>query len=102
MAAPDLTPLATAINFSTTTIAVLAVGVSIIGLVIIVNAYIYIKSLITGKVYFAGEYWDKDIYKKGIEEVNRKIRRGELVDKQSRDAWRSYSGIGTQRRKRIF
>lgn len=102
MAAPDLTPLATSINFSTTTIAVLAVGASIIGLVIILNAYIYIKSMITGKVYFAGEYWDKDIYKKGIEEVNRKIRRGELVDKQSRDAWRNYSGIGTQRKKRMF
>lgn len=102
MAAPDLTPLATAINFSTTTIAVLAVAVSIIFLVIIVNAYIYIKSMITGKVYFAGQYWDKEIYKKGIEEVNTKIRRGELVDKQSRDAWRNYSGIGPQRKKRMF
>lgn len=102
MAAPYLTSLVTAINFSTTTKAILAVVVSIIGLIIIINAYIHIKSMITGKVYFAGEYWDKDIYKKGIEEVNRKIRRGELVDKQSRDAWRNYSGIGPQRKKRMF
>ena len=112
MAAPDLTTLSTAINFSTTTKAILAVAVSIIVLVIIITAYLHIRSMITGKIYFAGQYWDKEIYKKGIEEVHLKISRGELVDKESRDAWMRYTGNTdrrkihsvnrSQRRKRIF
>lgn len=102
MAAPNLTPIVSSVNFSTTTLAILAVAASVIVLLVLVSAFIFIIEMISGKVYFAGQFWDKDIYKKGIEEVNNKIRRGELVDKQSRDAWRRYSGIGTQSRKRMF
>lgn len=99
MAAPDLTPLLPTSNFSTTVTAVLSVSASIIALYLIVKAYFFIASLVTGKVYFAGRLWDRQVYHRAMQDVNRSIRRGYLVDKESRDAWKRYTGIGVNSRR---
>lgn len=98
----DLSVLMPAVNFSTTTVAILAAAAAVVVVVITINAYHHIRALLTGKVYFAGRYWHPAVYQKAMHEVNSHIRSGKLVDATSRKAWKRYSGLDNQRRRRTF
>lgn len=88
--APNLSSLVPAVNFSTTTIAIVSVAASLVAIAIVVKSCIFVISMVTGKVYFAGKFWDANVYHNALVEVNTAVQRRQVVDKQSRDALFNY------------
>ena len=92
MAAPSLAALLPSINFSTTTVAVLACGAVLMGLFVVIFAVRQVLGMVRGQVYYGGRWWDKEDYHTALTEVKRHVRSGALVDAESRRALLLFEG----------
>lgn len=97
MAAVSLAPMLPAINFSTTTVAVLAVAAVLCGVYVVIKAVQYILTVSSGRVFYGGQSWDIETYETALREVKQRARRGELVDAESRRAVADYEGRKSSR-----
>jgi hypothetical protein len=63
----------------------------LIGGVILIMLPRLILGLIQGdRVWYGGQFWDSDVYEAGLRDVKSSMRRGELVDAESRAAVRDW------------
>lgn len=90
--APNFAPLLAAVDFSTTTIAVLACGAVLMLLFVVIFAVSQVLGMVRGQVYYGGKWWDKDDYLTALGEVKRHVRSGSLVDAESRRALLLFEG----------
>ncbi|WP_341916416.1 hypothetical protein [Polaromonas sp. YR568] len=90
--APNFAPILAAIDFSTTTVAVLACGVVLMGVFVTIFAVRQVLGMVRGQVYYGGRWWDKDDYFTALSEVKQKVRSGDLVDMESRRALFLFEG----------
>lgn len=97
MAAVDLSTLVTAVNFSSTTVAVIAVCSVLVGVFVTIAAALYVMGMVSGKVYYGGQWWDKDVYQTALSDVKRQSRAGHLVDAESRRAVDHFEGKKSSR-----
>lgn len=99
--AVNLAPLMPSVNFSTTTLAILAVGAAIVTLVVIWKCAVFVICIAGDKVYYAGQFWDKDHYHRAMIIVNQHIKSRNLVDAESRNRWREYQGMRIPKRRKL-
>ena len=92
MAAVSLAGLIPAIDFSTTTLSVLAVASVLVLLYVTINAARFVIGMVRGQVYYGGRYWDRDIYETALRDVKTSMSSRQLVDRESRDAVARYEG----------
>ena len=88
----SLTPLLPAVNFSTTTVAILAVAGVLIVLYVTIKSAQIVLTMLSGRVYYGGQSWDRDTYETALREVKQRSRAGELVDASSRREIAKYEG----------
>lgn len=101
-AAPNFAPLLAAVDFSTTTIAVLACGAVLMVLFVVIFAVRQFLGIVRGQVYYGGKWWDKDDYLTALGEVKKEVRSGAVVDAESRRALLLFEGrIGRSSSNRI-
>lgn len=92
MAAVDLTQIFSAVNFSTTTVAILMVGAVLVGVTVVIAASMFVIGMVRGQVYYGGKFWDKDVYEAALRDVKQQARKGGLVDAESRRAIDRFEG----------
>lgn len=90
--APNFAPLLAAVDFSTTTIAVLACGAVLMGVFVTIFAVRQVLGMVRGQVYYGGRWWDKEDYHTALTEVKKHVRSGALVDAESRRALLLFEG----------
>jgi hypothetical protein len=100
MAAPDLSPLVSALNFGGVTIAILSVAAAIASLAVTAFGIFQIYSMVTGKVFYAGRFWDAKLYDDVMSDVDIYIRRGDFVDAQTRARHLKYTDLDAFRDKK--
>lgn len=93
MAAVDLTQVVSAVNFSTTTVAILAVGAVLIGVFVVFAASMFVLGMVRGQVYYGGRFWDRDVYESALHEVSSFDRKGFYVDSESLRVLKSYDWL---------
>lgn len=94
MAAVDLTQIVSAVDFLTTTIAILAVGAVLVGVLVLFAASMFVLGMVRGQVYYGGRFWDRDVYESALRDVKEQSRKGKLVDAESRQAVDRFEGRG--------
>lgn len=98
MAAVDLTQIDSSVNFSTTTVAILAVGAVLVGVFVVISALMFVLGMVRGQVYYGGKFWDRDVYEAALRDVKQQSRKGCLVDAESRRAVDRFEGRGNSHR----
>ncbi len=86
MAAPVLDSLLAAVDFSTTTVAVLGVCAAFIVVVVAWVAAQIVIATLRGEVFYNGKRYSWEVWETALGDVKKEMRRGGLVDKASRDA----------------
>lgn len=92
MAAVDLTQIVSSVDFSTTTVAILAVGAVLVGVFVVIAASMFVLGMVRGQIYYGGRFWDRDVYESALSEVKEQARKGKLVDAESRHAVDRFEG----------
>lgn len=100
--AVDLLPLLQAVNFASTSNALITVASLFIVLYVTYRAVSFILSLfqIRGFTRFGGQLWDDQTYTAAMHVVKREVLSGRLVDRQSREALARFEGSGRPLRTR--
>lgn len=96
--AVDLSSLVSAVDFSTTTVAVLSVAAALVVVFVVISAAIFVIGMVRGQVFYGGRFWDRDVYETALRDVKRQARKGNLVDFESRRAIDRFEGRGKRRR----
>lgn len=98
MAAVNLTDLVAGVDFGSVVVSLLAVGVTVVGVLVLVSAAFKVLDFVGGFdrsfVKYAGQYWERDVYEEALGEVKKKVRSGGVVDGSSRAALADYEGLG--------
>lgn len=92
MPAVDLTQIVSAVDFSSTTVAVMAVAAVLVGVFVVIAASMYVLGMVRGQVFYGGRFWDADVYEAGLRDVKEQARKGKLVDGESRRAVDRFEG----------
>ncbi|MBZ0304677.1 MAG: hypothetical protein K8I82_01295 [Anaerolineae bacterium] len=92
MPAVDLTQIVAAVDFSTTTVAIMAVAAVLVGVFVVIAASMFVLGLVRGQVFYGGRFWDADVYEAGLRDVKEQARKGKLVDAESRRAVDRFEG----------
>lgn len=92
MPAVSLSSLLPSVDFSTTTVAVLAVAAVLVVVYVTIKACIMVLELLGGQVFYGGRFWDRDVMEIALREVKQESRRGSLVDAESRRAVDAFEG----------
>lgn len=92
MPAVDLTQIVAAVDFSTTTVAILAVAAVLVGIFVVIAASMFVLGMVRGQVFYGGRFWDSDVYEAGLRDVKEQARKGKLVDAESRRAVDRFEG----------
>lgn len=90
MAAPVLDVLLAAVDFSTTTLAILGVAASFILVVVAWVAAQMVLATLKGEVFYNGKRYSREVWETALGDVKREMKKGGLVDKASRDAVNRY------------
>lgn len=102
MAAVDLTQLVNAVDFSSTTITVLAVAAVLVVVLVSIAASMMVIGMVRGQVFYGGRFWDADVYEAGLRDVKEQARKGKLVDAESRRAVDRFEGREKSRRSSSY
>ena len=102
MPAVDLTPIVNAVDFSSTTIAVMAVAAVLVGVFVVIAASIFVLGMVRGQVFYGGRFWDADVYEAGLRDVKEQSRKGKLVDAEYRSAVDRFEGREKSRRSSSY
>lgn len=92
MPAVDLTQIVAAVDFSTTTVAIMAVAAVLVGVFVVIAASMFVLGMVRGQVFYGGRFWDSDVYEAGLRDVKEQTRKGKLVDAESRRAVDRFEG----------
>lgn len=90
MAAPILDSLLAAVDFSSTTLAVLSVAAAFIVVLVAWFASQMVIAAVRGEVFYNGKRYSRGVWESALGDVKKEMRRGGLVDKASRDAVNRY------------
>lgn len=97
MAALDLSTLLTAVDFSSTTVAIIGLAAAFIVVVVAWFASQMVLAALKGEVFYNGKRYKREVWETALGTVKKQMRGGGLVDKASRDAVLRYEGVGKSR-----
>lgn len=86
MAAPVLDLLLAAVDFSTTTLAILAVAAAFIVVLVTWIASQLVIAAVRGEVFYNGKRYSREVWESALGDVKKEMRKGSLVDSASRNA----------------
>ena len=79
------------IDFSSLILALLGVMAGLAGLVVVTHGGELILAKLKGsKVAYGGRMWDEDVYRSALNDLEKRRRRGEILDRDSYAALRSW------------
>lgn len=85
MAAPNMSGLVSAVDFSTVITAILAVSaVFVVVILAVVGADMLKRAILGDKIYYGGKLWDRDVYDDAMSRVEIYRKAGGRLDKESR------------------
>lgn len=91
MAAVDLSPLISNINFGFVSTAILSVAALLITVFALLFAVAQVVAMVKGdKVEFGGRMWTRDVYDTAMRHVHSELEAGRYVDRESKNAFRNY------------